>query len=145
MNLAQRILERLHIPQADILQCELIVCRIGCIDSRLGRKLAQQEAVKAVGLLRHLDVMQNVRLLAHQFVWLDQKTGYIPAHQPHHGITKHGRDQRCNQPAPTRSIHACRCGNHRPKHERNAHHEQTGERHMRIGVSDAVEDCMVIE
>jgi len=70
LNLAQRVLERLHIPQADILQRKLIVGRIGCINGRLGGKLAQQEAIKAIGLLRPSRCYAQCRAARESIRWV---------------------------------------------------------------------------
>ena len=145
LDLAQCILERVPVPQANILQRCLIVGRVGGIDRDLGGKLSLQEAVQAVGLLRHLDVMNDVGLLANQLVRLDDKAGNIPAHQRNPCVTNHGRSNSRHQPANTWRQRTAQGRNQRPQHQSRTHQKHTGERDVRACVGDAVEDRVVFE
>ena len=81
------------------MQRGLIVGRVGRPHGCFRGKLALREAVQAVCLPCHLDVVGNIGLFAHQFVRLDQKTADVPADHAHRRITDYGRNN-------GRNIHA---------------------------------------
>jgi len=60
LHLAQRVLQCLHVPQANILQRCLVVRRIGGAGRRLRRKFVLRKLVERVGLARHLNVVGNI-------------------------------------------------------------------------------------
>ena len=102
LNLAQRVLQRMPVPEANVLQSGLVVGWIGCADGGLGGKLALREAVEAICLAGHLDVVGDVGLLADKFVGLDDEAADIPADHADRDITDHGR-QRWQQRASARA------------------------------------------
>ncbi len=79
LNLTQRVLKCMPVPQPDVLKRSLIVRRIGRLDGRLSGKLALRDLVQSVGLPRQVDVVGNVGLLANQFVRFDDKAADVPA------------------------------------------------------------------
>ena len=52
LNLTQRVLEGVPVPQPDVLQRSLIVGRVSRFDRRLSRKLALRDSIQSVGLPR---------------------------------------------------------------------------------------------
>ena len=111
LNLPQCILQRVPVPQADVLQRRLIVGRIGCIDGGLRRKLVLHKSVQAKRLPRHLDVVGNVGPLAHQLIRLHHKVADVPTHNADHAITEYRRHDGRDQPAPARRPDAAGSGN----------------------------------
>ncbi len=101
LNLTQRVLECMHVPQPDVLKRRLIVGGIGRLDGRLSGKLALGEPVQSVGLPRQVDVVGNIGLLANQLVRFDDKAADVPADCLKGDITDRGRKDCRDKPAPT--------------------------------------------
>ena len=94
LNLAQRVLKRVPVPQPDVLKRSLIVRRIGRLDGGLSGKLALRDPVQSVGLPRQVGVVDNVGLLANQFVRFDDKAADVPCRS---------LERRYNRPRPEES------------------------------------------
>ncbi len=65
LDLAEGVFEGLHVPEANVLEGGLIVGGIGRAHGGFGGEFSLGEAVEAVGLAGHLDVVDDVGLLAH--------------------------------------------------------------------------------
>ncbi len=145
LNLAQRVLQCFHIPQADVLQSGLVVGGIGGADSGLGGEFALGEFVETVGLAGHFDVMSDVRLFAHQFVRLDQETAHVPPDDAHDDITNGGRGDGGNEPAPTWfECGACK-SNCRSQQKGPGNNQHAGEGDVRVSVGDAFKNGVVFK
>ena len=145
LDLAQRILERTPVPQANVLKGGLIVGRVGGLDGGLGGKLALREPVQPIGLTGHLDVMGNEGLFENQRVGFDPEAADVPAHQSYPGVTDDNRNQCGNQPASAGSENPSRRGDGRTQQQRRTGDQHAGDSDVRIGIGDAVEDRMVLE
>ncbi len=105
LNLTQRVLECAPVPQSDVLQCSLIVCRIGRLDGRLSGKFAVRKAVQSIGPPRQVNIVGNVGSLANQFVGLHDKAADVPAQYLKYEIRDDGGSDRRHQPAHARHRH----------------------------------------
>ncbi len=145
LNLAQRILKRAPVPQPDVLQRSLIVLGISSFGGSLGGKFALRDPVQSVGLPRQVRVVNDVGLLANQFVRFDDKAAHVPTHDLEREITNHGGNDRSHQPASAlhrERINGCE---QRAGDERGADHEHAGERNVSISVGHAAEDGVILE
>ncbi len=145
LNLAQGIFERLHVPQPNVLKRGLVVGRIGCAYGRLRGKLALREAVQSVCLPGHLDVVDDIRLLAHQFVGLYDEAADVPANHSGSRITNHGRNDGNDEHAPARLDYGAGKGDQGSQHEGRRDEEHAGQRYVRVCVRDPIEDCVVLK
>ena len=145
LNLTQSVLQCLPIPQPDVLQSGLIICRICRAHGRLRGKLALRETVQSVCLARHKDVVRNVGLLAYQFIRFDDKAAHPPAGHANAGKTERRGQNRRHQPASSRHRHGVCRGSHRPGDQRHAYQQQAAKRDMGVGVGDTAEDRMIVE
>ena len=145
LNLTQRILEGAPVPQPDILERSLIICGVGGRNVRLSGKFTLRDPVQSVGLSRQFDVVGDIGLLADQFVRLDDKAVDVPSGYLKREITHHGRQDRCDQPAPARHRDGVGDCDGRAKHERCADDKHPCEHDVRIGVSDPAEDRVLLE
>ena len=74
-----RVLERVPVPEADVLEGGLVGGWIGGVDGGFGGKLALDEAVETEGLAGALDVVGDVGGLADELVGLDDEVADVPA------------------------------------------------------------------
>ena len=139
LDLAQRVLQRAPVPEADVLQRRLVVRGVERFDARFRRERALREAVQAEREPRHLDVVRDVRRFAHELVRFDDEAVDVRADQRKGEIADcRGRDRECE---PARA----RCGDRiderqgRAGNERDRDDEQARERDVRVGVRDAGE------
>ena len=143
--LAQGVLQRVPVPQADVLQRGLIVGRVGGIDRGLGGKLALGELVQPISLLGELDVVGDVGSLAHQLVRLDDEVADVPAHQAQREIAEHGRNHGGDKQFRSRAAQRIDQRDARAEEKRRADNQQAAERHMRVRVVDALEDGVMVQ
>ena len=102
LNLAQRILQRVPVPQANILQGGLVVGRIGGSDGGFGGKLALGEAYRGRKLAASSRCYSQCRALAVQLVGLDQKLLTYQPTMPTRHIAERRRNDGCDQPSAAR-------------------------------------------
>ena len=79
LDLTQRVLQRAPVPQPDVLQRFLIVLRVQRVEAGVGRVRHLVDRVEAEGPSRELDVVRDVRSLAHQLVRPDDEAADVPA------------------------------------------------------------------
>ena len=99
LNLTERVLECMPVPQADVLQRRLIVGGVGRVDGRLRREFALRDAVQSIGLPRQVDVVGNVGPLANQLVRLHDKVADVPGTYLEREITDQDRSEGSHQPS----------------------------------------------
>ena len=145
LHLAQRVLQRIHIPQADVFERGLIVLRIDGGDARFRGKLALRKAVQPVSVPRHRDIIGDVRPLLVELVRLHDERAHIPSGNRGHHVTDHRGSRRRNQPACSRLHHAADHRDSRAHCQRHRDKQHTDQRHVRIGVGHAVEDRVLPE
>src|SRR5258708_19975716 len=102
------------VPQPDILKRSLIVSRVGSLDGGLRWKLALRDSVQSVGLPCQLGVVDDVGLLANQFVRFHDKTADVPSDSLNGKITDRGWKDCRDQPAPAGDAHPVRRAAHPP-------------------------------
>ncbi len=61
LDLAERVLQRAPVPQADVVERRAVARGVDRLDARLDRKRALRDPVQAERLLRHLNVVRDVR------------------------------------------------------------------------------------
>ncbi len=145
LHLAQGVLQRMPVPQADVLERGLIVGRVRGVDGGFGRELALGKAVKPVGLPGHGDVVRDVGLLAHQLIGFDDEVSYVPADKGKQEIAETGGQNSDNKPQAARlpgRVEPCHNG---PEDKREGDGEQPPDHDVSIGVGDAVEDGVVLK
>ena len=143
--LAQRILERLPVPEPYVLERRLVVGRIRSARRGFGRELALRKAVQPVRLAGHCNVVGNVRPLAVELVRLHQKGADVPANRTEHHKT-HGRgNNRQGQPPPARTQHPDGDGNDPSDHQRHGDKQHPQQRDVRVRVRNAIEDGVMLE
>jgi hypothetical protein len=79
LDLAERVLERVPVPQADVLQRGLVVFGIGGVDGGFGGELVLREFIEAVGGAGGGDVVGDVGFFADELVGLDDEGADVPA------------------------------------------------------------------
>ena len=143
LDLAQRVLQRAPVPQPDVLDRRAIPFEVGRLDARFGRERTLLEAMQPEGLPRHLDVVRDVRPLAHELVRLDDEAGDVPPEDADDEIAGAGRNDRRDQPAQPRRRHRVDERDRRADDECDRQDEQAGDRHVGVRVGDAGEDRVV--
>src|SRR5258708_26203276 len=133
------------VPQPDILKRSLIVSRVGSLDGGLRWKLALRDSVQSVGLPCQLGVVDDVGLLANQFVRFHDKTADVPSDSLNGKITDRAWKDCRDQPAPAGDAHSVRRGEHRAEHARYADDEHPGERYVSVLVHHTTEDRTIVE
>src|ERR1700688_3341152 len=93
------------VPQPDVLKRSLIVSRVGGLNGRLSRKLALRDSVQSVGLPRQIGVVDDVGLLAVQFIRFHDKTTDVPSDSLDRDITDCRRQARSRKPTPALPRH----------------------------------------
>ena len=145
LNLTQCVLECMPVPQPDVLQSSLIVRRVSRLHGRLCRKLPLHDLVQSVGSPRQIGIVDNVRLLANQFVRFDDKAADIPCDSLNRDITDHGWKDRCQQPSSAWHPGGVDRCDYRAQNECRADDEHPGECDVRVRVGHTPENRMIVE
>ena len=102
LDLAQRVLQRAPVPQPDVLQRFLVVLRVQRVEAGVGRVRHLLDRVEAEGPSRELDVVRDVRPLAHELVRLDDEAADVPAEDADDEIRECRRRDRRAEPGQLR-------------------------------------------
>ena len=79
LDLPQRVLQRPPVPEPDVLERVAVLVDLRRFDARLRPETALLDAVEGVRPARHLDVVGDVRALAHQLVRAHDEVRDVPA------------------------------------------------------------------
>ena len=101
LNLAQRVLQRVPIPQPDVFERRLVVRRVNRLDPRVSGKRVRLDAVERVRAPRHVDVVRDEGPFSHQLVGLDDEVADVPAHDGDDDVAGEGGNDGRDKPSRT--------------------------------------------
>ncbi len=145
LDLAEGVLERVPVPEADVLERGLVVLGVGGVDGGFGGELVLREAVEAVGGARGFDVVRDVRLFADELVGLDDEGGDVPADEAEDDPADGGGSDGGGDPSAGASADAVDGEHDGAGDEREGEDQQAVDGDVRVGVVDAVEEGVVGE
>ena len=145
LDLAQRVLQRTPIPQADVAQRGLITRGVERGDRRLRRERMRLDAIERVSPASHLDVMLDEWPLAHQLIRLDDEAADVPADQADQHVTDDCGRRRCQQPSRPRCRDRAVHRNRGTGDQCRAHDQQSGQCNVGIGIGDAGKNGVVLK
>ena len=135
------------VPQPDVLKRGLVVRRVGRVDRGLGGKLALREPIEPERLPRHLDVVRDVWLFAHQLVRLDDEAARRTSRPVDQHVSDDRRQRRDNDPASTRESRTALTAAMQRAEDR-ARQPRTADRRCVMcasGVVDTVEERVMLQ
>ena len=145
LNLAEGVLEGVPIPEADVLEGDLVVSGIGGFEGGLRRELVLHQAIEPVGLARGLNVESDVGLFAHQLVGFHDEAAHVPGGNLNEEIADQGGDGREEEPAHARARGKVDEGEDGAENERQRNQQQSAVDDVGIGVGDAAEDGVIFK
>ncbi len=144
LELAQRVLQRAPVPQADVLERVLVGGRICRLGARIRRERALRDAVESVRLSRERDVVRDVRRLAHELVRLDDEAVDVPGDEAESEIQRGRWQRRSHEPPRPRRHERTDDREARASEQRNGHAQRPEERDVRVSVGNARKDRVVV-
>ena len=145
LDLPQGVLQRAPVPQPDVLERQLVVGQVECLERGVGRKRMLRDAIEGVRPPRELDVVPDIRLLSHELVRFDDEAAHIPADHTDPDITGCRRHDRRDEPAEARRGDGVDERQHCAQNERPGNNQHAGERDVSVRVCDAREDRVIVE
>ena len=119
----------------------LIVRCVGGFYGDFGGELVLRDVVEAEGLARELNVVRDVRLLADQFVGLDDEAVHVPGCNLHEDEADHRGHGRRDEAADMRGRrNRFIAGDAGSNDQGGADDQQSAENQVSVGIGDAAED-----
>jgi hypothetical protein len=145
LNLAERVLKGVPIPEADVMEGGLVIGGVGCLDGGFGGKFLLMEAVETEGGAGFGDVVSDEGLFADELIGLDDEVGDVPTDEAQDDIAECGGGDRGGDEAAARDAEGVDSGHDRTGDEGERYNEESADGDVRVGVVEAVEDGVVFE
>ena len=145
LDLRERILQSVPIPQANIVQRGPVGLQIKSFSRSLSVEIALLDAIDSKGAAGPGNVLFKLRRLATEFVGLDDEVGYVGGNDdPTNNVNDQRNGDDDNKETDATNCEGINQTDNRGHDQRNRHPQKTGKKVIRFRISDSGESLMIV-